>query len=497
MTFQRPDRAVCKDRASSAIVTMRGTQPSLSSSTNSRLNQQRQSSQQSRASLSSPPMKASRVRRAQLHSSAILLVRPQVQHVIGVICILLHLFGEIPLCHATVSCTSDFECEVALRPGSKCDFSMATSSSATGSLAEVEGNETDAFVVEGSNATGSDFAIYTLTNTTSANETAAPMASDIVRGICTNPFHYGGCLKNHFPNIQRIRICGSDDPPEAAELGHCRMTPFLETYKEVRIASQNWESVFFQAWIFQIVLSEMLNVPTSIETGVKGKNVDFYNIHSRFEYGVSNDWEQLQRSSTLHNGDCTKVVYGENSKGGGDSMTDESDGVDSSGEDAYQSCAHIIPEVWEIPKLHPIVQQYSEQPPQDIGAVGEQHWYVPKFTAKRDLSLLSYLGLQGEHNRQKLAETFKRPTTWHDYCMEVSVNNCTVDDGVAKRAPQTDGEKQSMFQEGDYIGHFRMTDENNCTLNNNTCTGHIADWPCGWMSYVLPSAERISTEPSW
>ena len=95
MTFQRPDRAVCKDRASSAIVTMRGTQPSLSSSTNSRLNQQRQSSQQSRASLSSPPMKASRVRRAQLHSSAILLVRPQVQHVIGVICILLHLLPRL------------------------------------------------------------------------------------------------------------------------------------------------------------------------------------------------------------------------------------------------------------------------------------------------------------------------------------------------------------------------------------------------------------------
>ena len=373
-------------------------------------------------------------------------------------------------CHATISCTTDEECELALRPGSKCHIITTTTTSAP--AAEVEEGE---YLVD-DDANENVTITNSTTNTTESDILGEPVVP--TTGICTNPFHYGGCLKSYYPNIKRIRICGSDDPmPDALEHGHCRMTPFVDTYKEIRIASQNWESVFFQSWILQIILSEMLNVPTSIETGTKHTNVDFYNIYNRFEYGVSNDWDQL-RSATLHNGDCTKVVVNK--------LTDD----DS--DEEYQSCAHIIPEVWEIPTDDAAILQHTEQPPQEIGSVGEQHWYIPKLTAERDLSLLSYIGLQGEKNRQKLAETFKRPTTWYEYCTEVSETNCTVDDGVAKRFPQTDVEMESMFVDGEYIGHFRYTEDNDCTLKNSTCTGHIADWPCGWMSYVKPLTHHLN-----
>lgn len=87
----------------------------------------------------------------------------------------------------------------------------------------------------------------------------------------------------------------------------------------------------------------------------------------------------------------------------------------------------------------------------------------------------SYLGLQGEENRRKLAETFKRPTTWGDYCQLVSINNCSTPDDVAQRAPIDAKEMDCMYMKGFYTGYFRYTDENNCTKNPTTCTGHIAE----------------------
>jgi len=79
-------------------------------------------------------------------------------------------------------------------------------------------------------------------------------------------------------------------------------------------------------------------------------------------------------------------------------------------------------------------------------------------------------------------------TTWKQYCDEVSLNGCATADGIAARPPKEDNddEESSMFQEGDYNGHFRYTQANNCTgfPSNETCTGHFADYPCGWNSQV-------------
>lgn len=102
----------------------------------------------------------------------------------------------------------------------------------------------------------------------------------------------------------------------------------------------------------------------------------------------------------------------------------------------------------------------------------------------QDPTLLTHLGLSGEANRRKLAETFLRPTTWKDYCDEVSLNQCQTPDNVTLRAPVDESEYDRFFMEGVYKGHFRKTDDNDCDKNPTTCTGHIADYPCGWTSHV-------------
>ena len=109
--------------------------------------------------------------------------------------------------------------------------------------------------------------------------------------------------------------------------------------------------------------------------------------------------------------------------------------------------------------------------------------FIPKFTAERDPSLLSYIGLQGEKNRQKLADRFLRPTLYKDYCSEVSLDNCTTPDNTTSRPPADEDEADSYYVPGVYPGYFRKTWRN---FSNETynATGHLIDYPCDWTSYA-------------
>ena len=111
-------------------------------------------------------------------------------------------------------------------------------------------------------------------------ETLLRKGSECWDGSCTNPYAKGGCLKNHLPEeFTNIRTCNSQDSQELIDdETFCR--PSEMDYMEVRIGSQNWEGAFFTVWIMQVLLSELLNVPVSIETGERDKNVNFYHIHS-------------------------------------------------------------------------------------------------------------------------------------------------------------------------------------------------------------------------
>ena len=271
-----------------------------------------------------------------------------------------------------------------------------------------------------------------------------------------NPFTDGGCLYQRKANWTKKRVCTSNDPPEHEKLGYC--TPNIFEYGEIRIASQNWESAFFETWILQTVLSEMLGVPTSVETAKPNTTVDFYDPLARFEYGFSDGWTCLERAKEL--GDCSLV----------------------SNDTEYECCAHFVPELWNLDAVFNQQAQDIIEPATGMGTIGEEFWFVPKFTAERDPTLTSYLGLEGEENRRKLAETFKRPTRWGEYCQEVSETNCTEPDNFATRAPIDSMEADSFFVSPDYFGFFRNTSKNDCDANPFNCTGHIIDYPCGWTS---------------
>jgi hypothetical protein len=147
----------------------------------------------------------------------------------------------------------------------------------------------------------------------------------------------------------------------------------------------------------------------------------------------------------------------------------------------YLNCAHVIPEVWTARSefVAEYIREGILEAPYALGALGKEGWYIPKFTAETDPSLTSWIGLKGYENRQKLANTFLRPTTWKDYCEEVSPNNCTEADGTAQRYPSED-ETTQFFSDGLYTGHFRATEKNDCDQFPSNCTGHIGDFPCGW-----------------
>jgi hypothetical protein len=85
--------------------------------------------------------------------------------------------------------------------------------------------------------------------------------------LAKNPYVDGGCLYQLKPNWTKKRICTSEDTSDHINKGYCQPDDSFQ-YPEIRIASQNWESAFFETWILQVVLSEILGVPTSVESGL-------------------------------------------------------------------------------------------------------------------------------------------------------------------------------------------------------------------------------------
>jgi hypothetical protein len=146
--------------------------------------------------------------------------------------------------------------------------------------------------------------------------------------LCVSPFSNGGCLANLMPGWNKVRVCHSEDSPEAEALGYCRPPDPGMDYTEIRIASQNWEAVFMEAWMLQILLSEVLGVPATIETGTADAHLDFYDPLYPLDYGTSNHWGPLRRS--LEVGDCRLV-------GKNESLFAD-----------YSACAHVVPEVWNL-----------------------------------------------------------------------------------------------------------------------------------------------------
>lgn len=236
--------------------------------------------------------------------------------------------------------------------------------------------------------------------------------SECRNGYCSNPFEKGclytilnspddydgipsisdGTRKRLSSLIERaksqVRVCNSYDPPGAAEQGLCvshyttsntgdgknynnhkhqnnyQNEEFMQhelfaEYLETRIHNQNWESSFFSAWILQILLSEILQVPSTIESGSLdlSQQNNFYDPEARLGYGTANDFLAFQESSKAEGSDCAKV---------------QAD-AETNGED-YKACAHVALEYWQG-----TIFTYEDQfaagnvdPLQPLGAIGLQ-----------------------------------------------------------------------------------------------------------------------------
>ena len=230
-------------------------------------------------------------------------------------------------------------------------------------------------------------------------------------------------------------------------------------YDEIRIGSGDWESSIFLSWIIQILLSELLHVPVTIETStpMADGTLSFYSPTNDMVYpSIPYNYESLQNAKSL-NGDCTKASR----KFGND------------------TCSHVLPEVWsgQINAYKQALANKYIEPPEGNGMVGKFSFMIPKILAQQDPSLTSYHGLK---NRTKMAELFKRPMTYLQYCTSVSSSNCTsIRDTTATKYPTID-EGSSYFLPPYYYGYFEATDDNDCVLNPETCTGHVVDPPCDW-----------------
>ncbi|CAB9516288.1 hypothetical protein SEMRO_772_G200350.1 [Seminavis robusta] len=215
-----------------------------------------------------------------------------------------------------------------------------------------------------------------------------------------------------------------------------------------------------------------LDIPTSIESGVPNLSLNFYDAQSSFDFQnaiLSLDLEELHLASQV--GDCRKI-------------TNTQDPED------YKTCFHVYQELWpdDFPAGFEIK---GAEPFRELGVMGESSMFIPLFAAEQDPSLVSYVGLRGQENRHKIAETFKRPTRWGQYCREVSPTSCAESDPIAQRAPETVEEENGFFVEGFYNGHFRHTEESNCDKYPTNCTGHFVDYDCNYASFAQPNAHHL------
>ncbi|KAL3915961.1 MAG: hypothetical protein SGILL_005398 [Bacillariaceae sp.] len=255
--------------------------------------------------------------------------------------------------------------------------------------------------------------------------------------------------------VKPSRICNSDDDISSGNCIPQDTGSFDFAYPEIRIHNGNWESSIFLSWIMQIMLMEVLQVPTTVGLTTKTtKNSSFYALDNTLEYSA-----EAYPFDALKNGvDC---------------QTKE------------EPCIQVMPEVWngQQHEWSRALQAGFMEPVEGNGAVGKGSWFTPMFAAERDSTLVSVYGLKGEKNRHKLAENFKRPTTWLEYCSEVSPTKCD-DDPVAAFYPSTPEQEQTYFHAQFFPGYFRLLPENDCVLNPTNCTGYIIGPPCTWSTNV-------------
>lgn len=114
------------------------------------------------------------------------------------------------------------------------------------------------------------------------------------------------------------------------------------------------------------------------------------------------------------------------------------------------------------------------------GIIGNLGFFIPHITATRYPEFSSYTGLSGDINRVKLAQVFKTPITWKEYCDSY---DCTLSESAASREPENADEEALYFMEGIYTGFFEANNVTDCETNPE-CMGHFVAPSCGWSVYA-------------
>ena len=298
-------------------------------------------------------------------------------------------------------------------------------------------------------------------------------------GSCSNPF-VKGCLgtliddpttlatkvsaTNYeiiIKSLEQGRVCNSDDLKFASK--DC-MNPYEDefNYPEIRIHNGNWESSIFLAWIIQILLMEILKVPATVGLTTESTfKSGFYSPTNTLEYS-----SKAYPFEALRDADQCHLIS-----------------------DDFKECANVLPEVWngQLNEWTAALNEGYVEPLEGNGQVGKGSWYVPAFSAANDESLVSFYGLRGEGRRQKLANDFRRPTSWGEYCQTVSKDNCTTADNTVPNGggyPTNPLQASKYFAPPSFMGYFDLTDANNCTINPDTCIGHIVGPSCTWSTNI-------------
>lgn len=136
-----------------------------------------------------------------------------------------------------------------------------------------------------------------------------------------NPYDEG-CLYSY--GLQDVRrTCNSED----TDMTKCSNNDL--NYMEIRIHTGDWESITYESWIIQILMSEILHVPTTIDSGFGNEeSLNFYNSRGEYSYGRYTLYDSLSAAYNSKDGDCVPIIQGEKLH------------------NPNVTCAHVIPESW-------------------------------------------------------------------------------------------------------------------------------------------------------
>ena len=316
---------------------------------------------------------------------------------------------------------------------------------------------------------------------------------DPILRLCTNPFARGCLVSSRAnntttttgtttepekgePAILQLRMCNSNDDNDNLDKNQpkqCQRLPYPFNYTEIRIHAGTTDSSLAMAWIYQIVLSELYQVPVTLV----GKDIPednralsfyaptalfmdnepttnqyYYTMHADQPY----DWDALEMTNLVADGDCRHA-------------------------DPFRlPCAHVLSQIWmEEERWDRAVRDKTIATTADDNnnnvMMGTTGLYIPAHTAQAYPELVSHWGLR-DAMPQQLARIFRQPYTWGYYCQMIASNFCNGNgDAIAIRAPKTSEEAFRYYEPGLFTGYFGAANENNNSDNSSSSSSVLSN----------------------